>query len=270
MSSRLPLIKLSVLGIAIAVHAYAVWYYYTPEQVEITGSTADAEARLGSSFTDLVTGVETAAEVIETVEPVEPTVVEPSQPETIEVRPETPDISPDATSLVPIAQPVSADQTADLLQPIKEQSTKTRPKKKVKQSEPHAKPKPETRKSSKGNANKNANAGGASSSKTAQSNGGAATRPKGGKAGNAAASNYPGKVMKKISRVSRPRVGHKGAAVLSFKIATNGSIGTLSIASSSGSQKLDKAALAVLRRAAPFPRPPAGARTSFTIKIEGR
>ena len=87
--------------------------------------------------------------------------------------------------------------------------------------------------------------------------------------GNAAASNYPGKVMKKISRVPKPRVGKKGTSVVAFTIAPGGGLSALSLARSSGSAKLDQAALRVVRRAAPFPPPPAGARRNFSINIKG-
>lgn len=89
-------------------------------------------------------------------------------------------------------------------------------------------------------------------------------------AGNAAASNYPGQVMRKISRVPRPRVGSRGTAVVSFTIAASGGLSGLSIARSSGNARLDQAALRMIQRAAPFPRPPAGARRSYQISIEGR
>ena len=88
--------------------------------------------------------------------------------------------------------------------------------------------------------------------------------------GNAAASNYPGKVMRHIARVLRPRANSRGAAVVRFSISSNGGLSALRLARSSGSSRLDRAAMTVLRRAAPFPRPPRGAKRSFTIRIEGR
>ncbi len=76
--------------------------------------------------------------------------------------------------------------------------------------------------------------------------------------------------MRKISRVSRPRVGVRGKAVIAFTIASNGGLSGVSVAKSSGSARLDAAALQVVRRAAPFPAPPRNARRSFTISIVGR
>ncbi|THH35152.1 TonB family protein [Aliishimia ponticola] len=88
--------------------------------------------------------------------------------------------------------------------------------------------------------------------------------------GNAAKSNYPGKVMRKIQRVRRPSVRAKGSAVVSFRIAANGGLAAASVARSSGSAALDTAALSVVRKAAPFPQPPAGAQRSFSVTIKGR
>lgn len=87
--------------------------------------------------------------------------------------------------------------------------------------------------------------------------------------GNAAASNYPGLVNRKLSRVPRPRMGSRGTAVVNFSIAANGGLSGVSIVRSSGSARLDQAAVQLVRRAAPFPTPPAGAQRTFTISIKG-
>ncbi|MEO0380606.1 MAG: TonB family protein [Pseudomonadota bacterium] len=88
--------------------------------------------------------------------------------------------------------------------------------------------------------------------------------------GNAAVSNYPGKVMRKIQRVRRPNAGTRGTATIAFRIAGGGALAALSIARSSGNATLDQAAMRVIQRAAPFPAPPPGARRSFSIQIKGR
>lgn len=86
--------------------------------------------------------------------------------------------------------------------------------------------------------------------------------------GNAAVSNYHGQVMRRIQRAKR-RASVRGVAVVRFKVTAGGGLTGLGIARSSGSGKLDAIALAQVRRAAPFPPPPAGARTSFTVRIKG-
>ncbi|QXT38948.1 energy transducer TonB family protein [Gymnodinialimonas ceratoperidinii] len=90
--------------------------------------------------------------------------------------------------------------------------------------------------------------------------------------GNAAAvANYPGQVMRRISRQGRPRLRHTGPdAVVAFRIASNGGLAGASIARSSGNAELDRAALSIVRRAAPFPPPPGGAQTSFSVAFGGR
>lgn len=88
--------------------------------------------------------------------------------------------------------------------------------------------------------------------------------------GNASVSNYPGKVMRRISRVPRPRVGSQGTAVVAFRVSSGGGLAGASLARSSGNANLDQAALNLVRRAAPFPPPPPGAQRSFTISIKGR
>ncbi len=139
------------------------------------------------------------------------------------------------------------------------------PKKKVAQAKPE-KPRSQPR----GDAQQNAQTGtdsGTSAQKQQVASVGSSRAPE---VGNAAASNYPGKVMKKISRVPKPRVGTKGTSVVAFTISSAGGLSAISLARSSGSPRLDQAALHVVRKAAPFPPPPAGARRSFSIKIKGR
>ena len=93
----------------------------------------------------------------------------------------------------------------------------------------------------------------------------AATQP-----GNTAAANYPGQVMRRISRVGKPRVNARGTAMISFSISSGGGLGSVSVVRSSGSAALDQAAVRLIRQAAPFPRPPAGAQRQFSIRIKGR
>lgn len=121
----------------------------------------------------------------------------------------------------------------------------------------------------RGNSERNATAGSVTGTQQATAVRQGSGSGQSAQSGNAAASNYPGKVMRKISRVPRPRVSASGAAVIAFSIAGNGGLSGASISRSSGSAALDQAALRVVKRAAPFPPPPSGARTRFSIKIEG-
>jgi len=120
-----------------------------------------------------------------------------------------------------------------------------------------------------GNAARNARAGEATGKREAvarkSGNGGRQQA-----AGNAAVSNYPGLVMRKLSRAGKPRITARGTAVVAFTITANGALATVSLARGSGSAALDQAAIRLVRGAAPFPKPPRGARRSFSIQIKGR
>lgn len=93
--------------------------------------------------------------------------------------------------------------------------------------------------------------------------------------GQAASKSAPGRVsassgdIRAYAALVRARIaanrpagrGHRGTAVVSFGIAGSGALTYARIARSSGNSALDQAALSAVRRAAPFPPPPAG-RTS--------
>ncbi|MEQ8449342.1 MAG: TonB family protein [Nitratireductor sp.] len=94
-----------------------------------------------------------------------------------------------------------------------------------------------------------------------------------GAAGNAAVSNYPGKVARKLRRALRgvSRAARRDArrdVHVHFVVTRNGGLGSVRITQSSGSATLDKAALASVRRAAPFPPIPAAAgRSSWKFSV---
>ncbi|MCB1460995.1 MAG: TonB family protein [Nitratireductor sp.] len=88
--------------------------------------------------------------------------------------------------------------------------------------------------------------------------------------GNAAASNYPGLVYSKIRRTRQRRAGGSGVVRVRFSIRADGQLGSVAVARGSGTGRVDKTALEHVRRAAPFPPPPPGARTRFVIPIEVR
>lgn len=93
--------------------------------------------------------------------------------------------------------------------------------------------------------------------------------------GNAAVSNYPGKVAAKLRRVARTlsRAAQASAhnnAQVSFVVEAGGEVQSIRLVKSSGSPGLDEAALSIIQRAAPFPPiPPQAGRESwaFTLPI---
>jgi protein TonB len=95
------------------------------------------------------------------------------------------------------------------------------------------------------------------------------------RAGNAAVSNYPGKVASRLRRSLRypPQARRdrlRGEVHVSFTVNQSGGVASVRLARSSGSPVLDKAALDTVRRAAPFPPIPEGAGRSswpFTVPL---
>ncbi|GAA0310270.1 energy transducer TonB family protein [Rhodovulum strictum] len=239
--------KALALAFALAAHGALALALMPPGQIEIAGSAGAAEAQLGASFADMAAGTLSALapqEVIRTAPPTEPTATLPP---------------PDPVAALP-APPLATPR------PEPERIASTPP-----QARPTPRPQDQPRAQAQppGNADRDARAG----QETGRVQARAATSGRAGQAaevGNAAISTYPGLVMRKLARVPRPRVDSHGAAVVAFRIADNGGLAGAALAQSSGSARLDQAALHLVQRAAPFPAPPSGAQRSFSIRIEGR
>lgn len=99
---------------------------------------------------------------------------------------------------------------------------------------------------------------------------------KGGKtssSGNAAVSNYPGKVASKLRRTLRyPPAARKdrlrGEVQVAFTVSSAGGVAAVRVARSSGFSVLDQAAIEAVRRASPFPPIPADAgRSSWSFTV---
>ncbi len=92
-------------------------------------------------------------------------------------------------------------------------------------------------------------------------------------AGNAAVSNYPGKVAARLRRAVRSisslaRMRARSDVQVAFVVDAGGGVGGIRVIRSSGSPELDQAALAVVRRAAPFPPiPPQAGRSSWAFTL---
>jgi len=174
---------------------------------------------------------------------------------------------------VPMPRPAQPVREALLrAEPPKQQQTK--PQKSDPQKQPERKP-PAKRPAGDGGQNdREAQRGRSDGSDVAQaaSNG---TGSKSNMDGNAAVSNYPGKVRAKLRRtwngVSRAtRRGGQREVHVSFVVDLGGGLGSVRIIQSSGSGEVDSAAMESVRRAAPFPPIPTGAgrtRWEFTIPL---
>jgi protein TonB len=78
---------------------------------------------------------------------------------------------------------------------------------------------------------------------------------------------YAGKVHAAIARKRLGLKGESGSATVTFSIGPAGALRSASISRSSGKAQLDQAALASVRNAAPFPPPPQGAKSTYSIQI---
>lgn len=80
---------------------------------------------------------------------------------------------------------------------------------------------------------------------------------------------YKGTLNNWIASRKPPSVGKRGYVVVTFAVSPSGSLISARISSSSGDKALDQLALAAMRGAAPFPKPPSGLTTTerlFTFK----
>ncbi len=211
-----------------------------------------------------------------TAEVPEPTRVAPEPlPDAIVLAPVQRSLARTITSPPPPSEMIAA-QDPEVTAPVASKRPKKRTRVIVSEVAAKAPPRSKTRAKEpqnaapKGNAPRNATAGSATGSKTAK-----VTRQGAGKAakqasGNAAASNYGGKVRSRIDRVRPPRGIGSGETIVVVRIASNGGLSGVSVARSSGSSRIDRAALGVIKKAAPFPPPPSGARRTFNITIRSK
>ncbi|WP_417817939.1 TonB family protein [Tritonibacter scottomollicae] len=304
MIPRSPLI--ASLSVCVALAAHAVFLVdMGAASVEIEGGGSVAPAALGSSFADLAQGraspveAETLPDTQQVTEPVQPTQTT-SQPTAAPTSPaqDVTAVTPVPEAVAPVEQPALSAPASTSVSPIDAVSVvASMPVTKVAavpQSDlaPDSGPRPPERPTPppveatkqpekpavkpataapRGNSATNARAGtesGAEDQRAARAS--SARAGKSTDAGNAAASNYPGQVMRKISRQRKPRTSARGVAHIAFAIGAGGQLTTVRVAKSSGSAELDQLAVQQIRRAGPFPPPPAGARTRFTIAIKGR
>jgi len=200
-----------------------------------------------------------------TAQPVtEPAQVAPVSPRTpmAQAAPATP-----PTPVAPAPEVTVQQAEATTPRPQRRPEPRTEPRQQPRQ-EPAAQQRAQTASAPQaaGNAEQDArrgsDEGAASASATASGASGAAAQ-----AGNAAVSNYPGQVMERIRRTRQQRVSGRGVAVVSFSVADGGGLAAASIQRTSGSPAIDAAALDHIRRAAPFPAPPAGAGRGFAFEF---
>ncbi|UUP15980.1 energy transducer TonB family protein [Nitratireductor thuwali] len=293
------------------LHAGAVAYVLpSADEAKIAGGSASEIAVEGTAFADMTAAgapaetVEPEAQPDTTVMPVEPaaTAVEPveqSVVQTAEVTPE-PVLTPEVEQAQPVTQEVQPveqmPETADAapvegVEPEPAQETVaalanvprptprpdyTPPPKPVRQAAAPARkaasPSPAKKAAGAGgNDERNARRGSAGQARSGASGGEQTARAT--RQGNAAVSNYPGKVVSKLRRALRyprqaKRDGLRGEVHVAFTISSGGGVTGIRIVRSSGSPVLDQAAVETVRRAAPFPAiPSAAGRTNWPFTV---
>ncbi|MCX2721418.1 energy transducer TonB [Roseibium salinum] len=267
-----------------------------PPAIEIAGGSPAPATTLGQAFSTTVTAgsptgqVVAETEVAETAEPVQPETVipvetsqetaaapaeqaEPVKPAPTETKAVTASVEPQRAETVEAltpealvseeaAEPVEAAKPVDtvIAEAVGVPPTKPDIPKRT-APEPRRVKNSKTSKGEEGRARRTAQEGG--STDTGRSR----------QAGNAAVSNYPGKVASKLRRsvrypASAKRRNITGVVEVAFVVNSSGSVGSIRVVQSSGHAELDKAALDTVRRAAPFPQIPAGAgRTSWPFSV---
>lgn len=88
--------------------------------------------------------------------------------------------------------------------------------------------------------------------------------------GGVSPASYAKAVMKKVRATKKKKGAGRGAVVIGFTVAANGGLASVQIVRSSGNAALDQVGVDHIRRAAPFPAPPADAGRSFSFEFVGR
>ena len=86
-----------------------------------------------------------------------------------------------------------------------------------------------------------------------------------GGTGNSDQTNYKGRVLVHLNRFANTRVSARGWVRVTMTINGDGSLGSIAVVDSSGSEEIERLAITTARRAAPFPKPPSGLARTLTF-----
>ena len=305
MNRNAALLAAGAAILSLAVHAAGLLAFDHPDPPALAGGTQQL-AMIGSSFADAAAGTITGETIPERTAPVPVATATPTPPPAVHsvTTPKVsasrsadaaissapipssatspPIVAPQAaepvvaTSITPVTEtsPAAARTITTTVRPeVREATAETpRPRERGERQEPPperqvARTAPATQPA--GNAEQTTRRGEA----TGQAQGNAAQTTRGGEVDGAgdsrAAAAYPSLVNRQIARTRRESSNLRGTAVVSFTVSISGTLAGLGIARSSGNATLDRIALDHIRRAAPFPAPPAGAQRSFSVAIQG-
>lgn len=266
---------IAALVLSGALHAAGLLIVAAPPQrIAVAGGGTPDIAAIGAAFEDFVAG---AVPVTPAAQPA----VAPAQrslalPASAVADLAVPDlavpVTPDPSTSAPVATgatPVTAPQPApDITRALPDTAPATSLR-------PIARPAPQTAQPAApprpaGNAEADAARGSTQAQPQGQAVASGAAPAPDSTGGQAAAAAYPGQVLRQITRLRPQRAPARGIVLVRFAIAGSGALADVSVAQSSGSAALDRLALDHIRRAAPFPAPPAGAQTAFSFEFLGR
>ena len=266
---------IAALALSGALHAAGLLIVAAPPQrIAVAGGGTPDIAAIGAAFEDFVAG---AVPVTPAAQPA----VAPAQrslalPASAVADLAVPDlavpVTPDPSTSAPVATgatPVTAPQPApDITRALPDTAPATSLR-------PIARPAPQTAQPAApprptGNAETDAARGSSQAQAQGQAVASGAAPAPDSTGGQAAAAAYPGQVLRQITRLRPQRAPARGIVLVRFAIAASGALADVSVAQSSGSAALDRLALDHIRRAAPFPAPPAGAQMAFSFEFLGR
>ncbi|CAK7257349.1 periplasmic protein TonB [Shinella sp. WSC3-e] len=259
------------------------------DQALIAGGVVAEVAMLGNGAFEAVESGNPEDTI--TPETIQPDVTEPVPQEVAEIQPT--EIEPEVTEVMTPTDPITSEPVEELVVPSSEveiaaipvpeikpeiqpdeeikpvpEVKKEEPVKKVERKKP--KEKPVRKAGEKGKAKQNATRGEVDGSVDVKSAAvGGQKKGNSSVAGNAAVTNYPGKVRNKINRAKR-RVsgGDRGSVVVSFTVSASGAASGIRVARSSGIAALDRAAVDSVQRAAPFAKiPEAAGKSSWAFNV---
>ncbi|HWK01798.1 MAG TPA: energy transducer TonB [Xanthobacteraceae bacterium] len=186
--------------------------------------------------------------------PSAPTPVEATTPEEKQVAPSVPQEQQDTekTEKADAAPPPKSDEAPEVVQEAKETKETPKPEKEKRKEKKHSAPTPRT-----AAANPSQAAGA-----HAQGRAGAGGR-RNDAGGNANTSSYQAQVLAHLQRyksypAAAKSAGIRGVATVRFALSASGAVISASLARGSGASVLDQAAVAMVRRASPFPPIPSG------------
>ncbi|MEO3385648.1 TonB family protein [Mesorhizobium sp. CAU 1741] len=246
-----------------------------PEEPVTTETAPSPVSRLAEAASDVEIAaappVDNEATIVpEAARPAEPEMAEPAEPQAAAPLEATPIEPTEAETVEPVEQEqISAIADVPLPTPRPDYTPPPPPQRteRPRREQPRQQARPAAGASgqNQADARRGTSQGSAQGRSASQSAGNQRSR----EAGNAAVSNYPGQIVRKLRRAVRPVRGReRGQVVVSFTVSSSGGVNSVRIARGSGSPNLDQAAVDTVRRAAPFPPiPPAAGRSSWTFNL---